>query len=128
MFILNKPRSITVPEIFPRIEQIQILCNNLNIGCFYLKNSSSRQYFQLLKKVQNPPREIKTISVLFNNNLVLEIDDKHDCSLNLLEEFYTDCPLFFQKNQHKFVCYPPQILLAWEANFCQRYSQGKLCT
>ena len=106
-----------------QLRQIQILWNDLNVGCFYLVHSPSRkEYFQLLEKVKNPPKELKFISVFFDRELVLKLDCQRKCSLNLLEYFYLENPLFFQKNQHKFVCYPPQLLLDWEANFCQNYN------
>ena len=81
MFILARSQTFTERGIFDgrhkplgstqgtrphQLRQIQILWNDLNVGCFYLINPPSRQqYFQLLKKANNPPQELKFISVFF---------------------------------------------------------------
>ena len=108
-------------ETLPR--QIQILWNQIDIGCFYLLNATDRQqYLQLLSLAKSPPRQLFFVSVLFDELLVLQLDIKQNSSINLLQDFYRKHPNYLQTIKAKFVCYPPQFLLDWEFNFCQKLS------
>ncbi len=113
MLITHPISVISIPQY------IQILWNNINVGCFYLHKSARRQqYFQLLAQANNPPDIIEFASVFFDEQLVLKINRQQQVSLNLLRDFYQDNPYYLQKIKPQFVCSPPQFILDWESNFC----------
>ncbi len=113
MLITQKILGISLPQY------IQILWNNINVGCFYLNKAASRQqYFQLLAQAHNPPDIIDFASVFFDEQLVLKLDREQKVSHNLLRDFYQDNPCYLQQIKSQFICYPSQFILDWESNFC----------
>ena len=113
--LITHPNPISV--ISPP-QYIQILWNNINVGCFYLQKAHRQQYFQLLSQAKTPPNIIDFVWVLFDEQLVLKIDRKQQVYLNFLRDFYRYNPDYLQQIKSQFVCYPPQFLLDWEAKFC----------
>ena len=113
MLITQKILEIPLPQY------IQILWNNINVGCFYLNKAANRQqYFQLLAQAHNPPDIIDFASVFFDGQLVLKLDREAKVFHNLLRDFYQDNPYYLQQIKSQFVCYPPRFILDWERNFC----------
>lgn len=103
---------------------VEVFYNQLSVGCFAQPQPSRHERLYVLEKLKqsrNVPHAIESVSVVFDDFVVLEVERAGQVKRNLLTDFYLTHPYYLRSlvRANRFTFAPVAWLLEWEQLYCQ---------